>query len=119
MTVRRLHTDARMSQAVVAGGLVHLSGQVSSGDGVAEQTQGCLDEIDALLAEAGTSREHAVSATIWLADISEFDAMNGVWESWVIPGQAPARATVEARLARSDLLVEIALVAAIPAGEPA
>lgn len=113
MSVRRIGAGARMSQAVVAAGLVHVSGQVAEGETVAEQTQGCLGRIDRLLAEAGTKKENAVSATIWLADIAEFDAMNAVWDAWVAPSHPPARATIEARLARPEFRVEIALVAAV------
>jgi enamine deaminase RidA (YjgF/YER057c/UK114 family) len=78
VSVRRIGPDARRSHVVNTGGLVHLSGQVAEGATVGEQTQGCLDKIDRRLAEAGTSKANAITATIWLTDISEFDAMNAV-----------------------------------------
>ena len=48
------------------------------------------------LAEAGSDKTKILSATIYLPDIADFAAMNKVWEDWVVPGQTPARATVEA-----------------------
>ena len=50
---------------------------------------------------------------VWLADIVTFDQMNKVWDEWIAPGPAPARATVEARIANPQWRVEIACVAAI------
>ena len=52
-------------------------------------------------------------ATIYLKDISYFDEMNEVWDNWVEPGYAPARACVEAALAEKELLVEIVVTAAV------
>jgi enamine deaminase RidA (YjgF/YER057c/UK114 family) len=80
---------------------------------VAGQTKVILQQIDALLAEAGTSKENILSATIWLADMATFDQMNSVWDKWVASGNAPARATVEAKLAGKAYLVEIAVIAAV------
>jgi enamine deaminase RidA (YjgF/YER057c/UK114 family) len=82
---------------------------------VAGQTRLVLAEIDRLLAAAGTSKANLISASIWLADIGTFAEMNSVWDSWVTPGATPARATVEARLAGPQYLVEIAVVAAVAA----
>ena len=69
--------------------------------------------IDALLAQAGTDKSKILMATIWLADIADFEAMNAVWDAWVDPANPPARATSEARLATPDYLVEIIVVAAV------
>ncbi|MGL5838211.1 MAG: RidA family protein [Sphingorhabdus sp.] len=102
-----------MSQAVVAGGLVYLAGQVAADPvpDVATQTQQILAQIDALLAEAGSGRERIVNTSIWLSDVATFSEMNAVWDAWVVPGHTPARATVEAKLALPQYLVEIAVVA--------
>lgn len=111
----RLHTDRRMSQIVVHGGLVWIAGQVARdapGAPVADQTRDILQRIDRLLAEAGTDRTRILQATIWLADISTFDEMNAVWDAWVPEGHAPARACVESRLALPEYTVEIGIVAA-------
>ncbi|MCX7645458.1 MAG: RidA family protein [Rhodobacteraceae bacterium] len=113
--ITRLETGPRMSQAVIHGGTVYLAGQVGApGAGVAEQTKAVLAEIDRLLAAAGTDRTRILSAQIWLADISTFAEMNAVWDAWVPPGHAPARATGEARLASPDYKVEIIVTAALP-----
>jgi enamine deaminase RidA (YjgF/YER057c/UK114 family) len=116
MTIDRIEPGARMSQAVVHGGVAYLAGQVAQdarGASVAEQTRAILARIDALLAQAGSDKTKLLSASIWLADIATFGEMNSVWDGWVAPGHAPARATVEARLAAPDFLVEIMVVAAI------
>lgn len=113
--IERTHTNQRMSKIVKHGGVVYLCGQVGSGKNVTEQTQDCLARVDALLAEAGSSREHMLQATIWLADMADFDEMNAVWDAWVPTGHAPARACGEAKLADADLLVELIVTAALPA----
>jgi enamine deaminase RidA (YjgF/YER057c/UK114 family) len=105
-----------MSQAVVHGNLVFLAGQVAQnapGASVAEQTKDILAGADKLFAEAGTDKTKLLSATIWLPDIATFNEMNAVWDAWVAPGCAPARATVEAKLAAPQFAVEIAFVAAV------
>lgn len=115
MTIQRIQPGKRMSQAVVHGNLVFLAGQVAldkAGASVAEQTRNILERIDALLKEAGTDKTRLLSANIWLADIARFDEMNGVWDAWVAEGCAPARATVEAKLASPQYTVEIAVIAA-------
>ena len=78
---------------------------------VADQTRQILERIDALLAEAGTDKSKILSTNIWLADIGTFAEMNSVWDAWVSPGNTPARATVEAKLATPAHLVEIMVVA--------
>ncbi|MBY8822816.1 RidA family protein [Sphingomonas colocasiae] len=115
MSIVRLHSGPRMSQAVIHGGLVYLAGQVGNpGDDVTAQTRTVLSSIDALLAEAGTDRSRILSATIWLADMGDFAAMNAVWEDWVDQATAPARATGEVRLATDEYRVEVIIVAALP-----
>ncbi len=115
MSIKRLHTGPRMSQAVVHGDTVYLAGQVADqakGKSVAEQTKEILATIDRLLAEAGSDKTRLLSATIYLADMATFAEMNGVWDAWVPAGAAPARATVEAKLAAAPYTVEIACIAA-------
>lgn len=115
MSIKRLKVGPRMSQAVVHGSTVYLAGQVASDPvpDVKKQTQQILAEIDALLAAAGTDKTKLLSANIWLADIRTFADMNSVWDGWVSAGNTPARATVEAKLAGPQYLVEIGVIAAI------
>jgi enamine deaminase RidA (YjgF/YER057c/UK114 family) len=115
LSIQRLDTNQRMSQAVIHGDLVFLAGQVAKtkgGGSVAEQTQDILAEIDRLLARAGTDKSKLLSANIWLTDIKTFNEMNEVWDAWLPQGAAPARATVEAGLAAPQYKVEIMVTAA-------
>jgi len=117
MAIRRIHVGPRMSGIVINGNNVHLSGMTAAkreGRSVADQTRDILARIDELLADAGTSKEHLVQVNIWLSDIGTFNEMNAVWDQWVSPGNTPARATVEARLAAPDIKVEIQVLAALP-----
>jgi len=117
MNIRRIECGKRMSQAVVCNGLVYLAGQVAPAEAnektVAGQTRLVLAGIDRLLAAAGSDKSKLLSASIWLADMDTFGEMNSAWDQWVAPGAAPARATVEARLAGPEYLVEIAVIAAV------
>lgn len=116
MTIKRIESGARMSQAVVHGGLVYLAGQVGApGEDVATQTRQVLASIDRLLAEAGTDRSNLLQATIWLADMADFGTMNTVWEEWIGGVNAPTRATGEVKLATPDYKVEVIVTAALPA----
>lgn len=110
--IERIGTGERASKIVKHNGVVYLSGQVGDGEGITEQTIDCLSRVDALLKEAGSSREQILQATIWLADINDFAALNEVWNAWVPTGHAPARACGEAKLARPILKVEVIVTAA-------
>ncbi len=115
MTIKRFKSNKRMSQAVVHGGLVYTAGQVAmnaGGESVANQTRAILGQIDELLADAGSDKSKLLSATIWLTSMDSFAEMNEVWDAWVVQGDTPARACVEARLAAPEFTVEIAVIAA-------
>ncbi|QEY63235.1 RidA family protein [Metapseudomonas lalkuanensis] len=106
--IERARTSARMSQIVTHGNTVYLAGQVGEPHhDITEQTRDALAQIDMLLEEAGSSREKLLQVTIWLANMSDFAAMNEVWDAWVPTGHAPARACGEAKLADPALLVEV------------
>lgn len=113
--IKRIESGQRMSQAVVANGMVWLAGQVGApGQPAAEQTRAILAQIDTLLRKAGTDKTRIVSAQIWVADMAaDFAAMNSVWDAWVAKGHAPARATGEAKLATPDYKVEIIVTAVL------
>ncbi len=110
--IERQETAQRMSKIVKHNGTVYLCGQVGSGDTVTEQTQDCLARVDALLIQAGSSRDQILQAIIWVADMADFAEMNAVWDAWVPEGHAPARACGEAKLARPELKVEVIVTAA-------
>ncbi len=113
MSIKRLESGARMSQAVVANGFVFLAGQVAPDPtgSVVSQTRQVLGEIDRLLEAAGSDKERILSATIYLADISTFGEMNQAWEAWVPADAKPARATVEAKMVAPEYRVEIQVTA--------
>jgi enamine deaminase RidA (YjgF/YER057c/UK114 family) len=115
MTIKRIQTGPRMSQAVIHNKTVYLAGQVAPGASVTIQTREILASIDALLKEANTDKSRLLSATIWLTDMATFAEMNSVWQSWVAAGETPARATVvSAQLASTEFKIEIAVIAAQP-----
>ena len=115
MTIQRIQPGPRMSQAVIHNKTVYLAGQVAPGASVAIQTREILATIDALLAEANTDKSRLLTATIWLTDMATFAEMNAVWQSWVIQGATPARATVvSSQLASTEYRIEIAVIAAQP-----
>ncbi|SKB36764.1 RidA family protein [Sphingopyxis flava] len=115
MSIERLHSGSRMSQAVIHNGIVYLAGQVGApGDDAASQTRAVLAQVDRLLAEAGTDKSRLLTAMIWLADMADFGAMNSVWEEWLGGAGAPTRATGEVRLATPDYKVEVIVTAALP-----
>ncbi len=116
MTITRLGTERRrMSKIVIHNDTVYLCGQVckDANADIKQQTQTMLDKVDALLEEAGSDRRHILSATVYVRDMKDFAAMNEVWDAWVIEGYSPARACVEARMARPELLVEVSIIAAL------
>ena len=115
MTVKRIDGGPRMSGVVIHNGVAYLAGKVASnpqGD-ISAQTADVLRIIDESLAKAGTSKSNLLRAEIFIADMSDFAAMNKVWDAWVDPKATPARATVEAKLARPELKVEIMVIAAV------
>jgi enamine deaminase RidA (YjgF/YER057c/UK114 family) len=115
MTIQRHEVGARMSKCVVHGATVYLAGIVADnpkGKSVTEQTKDIVAQIDGLLAKAGSDKSKLLTATIYIADMATFAEMNAVWDGWVSPGNTPARATVEAKLAAPDYKVEIMVVAA-------
>ncbi|WP_428928021.1 RidA family protein [Marinibacterium sp. SX1] len=111
--IQRHDTNTRMSQMVEHGQTIYLAGQVGTpGASVAQQTQDCLDKVDALLARAGSDKTRILQTTIWLADMADFAEMNAVWDAWVPEGHAPARACGEAKLAAPEYTVEVIVIAA-------
>ena len=114
--IQRIDSNQRMSQVVSHGNTVYLAGQVAleaPGTSVTDQTKDILNRIDSYLEQAGTDKSKLLSATIWLSSIGDFDEMNAVWDAWVSPGNPPARACVESKLAAPQFTVEIGVIAAL------
>ena len=116
--LQRLHPGPRLSEASIHGGTIYLAGQVADDatQDIRGQTRQVLASIDRLLGEAGSDKSRILMAQIFLADLADFEGMNEVWDDWVAPGDAPPRATVQARLARPEWKIEIVVTAAISAG---
>jgi enamine deaminase RidA (YjgF/YER057c/UK114 family) len=115
MSIQRFDTGPRMSQVVIHGDTVFLAGVVANkaaGASVTQQTQEVLSIIDGHLAKAGSDKSKLLTATIYLTDMKTFGEMNAVWDGWVSPGNTPARATVEVKLAAPKYNVEIMVIAA-------
>jgi enamine deaminase RidA (YjgF/YER057c/UK114 family) len=115
MTIKRINPGPRFCGAVVHGDTVYVAGQTAADRSACPraQTEQVLQKIDGLLNAAGTDRSRLLSATVYLSDIRHFDEMNAAWDAWVDKANLPTRATVEARLAAPQLLVEIVVTAAL------
>ncbi|MBN3562251.1 RidA family protein [Aliamphritea spongicola] len=113
--LQRIGVGERMSRAVIHQGTAYFCGQVPKDEteDMQGQTRSLLEKVDALLAEAGSDKRHILSVTIYINDMAEFAAMNAVWDAWVAEGHAPARACVEAQMARPSLKVEMSVIAAV------
>lgn len=127
MKPKQIHTDkvppgrAKISQGMVFGNLVFVSGMVareaSTGKtvagGMAEQTRQVLKNIEAVLQAAGTSREYVIKTDVHLTDMSQFEAFNREWEAF-FPTNPPARICTQAGALGPTFLVEIDAVAGLP-----
>jgi enamine deaminase RidA (YjgF/YER057c/UK114 family) len=113
--IKRLQPAARYSEGSVHAGTVYLAGQVAVGGGttIEAQTAEVLASIDALLAQAGSSKSRILMAQIYLADMADYAGLNSVWDRWVDKSSTPSRATVEARLAKPEWKVEVVVTAAL------
>ena len=115
MAIQRHNVGKRLSEIVVHNGVAYLAGEVpdDTSKDVTGQTEEVLAKIERLLKQVGSDKTKLLSAQIFLPDMADFAGMNKAWEAWVVPGQTPARATIEAKLANPAYKVEIMCIAAI------
>lgn len=114
--IKRDFTGNRLANYVSYNGVVYLSGQVptTGEEDIVLQTQEVLAKVDALLEKAGSCKENLLSAQIWLKDMAgDFTKFNEIWEAWIGDNEPPARAAVEANMARPYVLVEVMVTAAV------
>jgi enamine deaminase RidA (YjgF/YER057c/UK114 family) len=111
--IERFESGTRMSEMVAYGDMLYLAGQVAEDTSldITGQMRQVLNHIDALLAQAGSDKTKMLRCNIWLKDITDFAAMNAVWDAWVDKAHLPARATVQSALATPDYLVEVMVTA--------
>lgn len=116
-SIRRLSPGKRMSEGVVHGDRVILAGQVAADAdasmSIQDQAKVIMSQIDALLAEAGTSKSNILFAQVWLADMADFAGFNEVWDAWIDPENPPARACVQSAMVKSEWKAEVQVTAAI------
>lgn len=114
MEIKRLHVGKTLSEVAVHHGTVYLAGQIAEDatQNIEGQTREVLGHVDRLLNEAGSDKTRILMCQIYISDIKDFDGMNQIWNEWVADGNSPPRATVEARLVRPEILVEMVVTAA-------
>ncbi|AWB33803.1 RidA family protein [Orrella marina] len=114
-SIQRINVEKRLSDVAVYNGVAYLAGQIPEDASLdmTGQTEQVLSIIDQLLEVAGTNKSRILMAQIFISNMAEFDAMNKAWDAWVDQGNAPPRATVEARLANPNFKVEIVVTAAV------
>jgi enamine deaminase RidA (YjgF/YER057c/UK114 family) len=114
MDIKRLHVGNTLSEVAIHNGTIYLAGQIAENgtQNIEGQTREILGHIDRLLAEAGSDKTRILMCQIFIADVKDFDRMNAVWNDWVAEGHAPPRATIEAKLAKPEWLVEMVVTAA-------
>ena len=99
----------------VFNGVAYLAGVANDlSQDIGGQMREILDLIDGLLRQAKTDKSRILMATIYLADLADYAAMNVVWDAWVadIQGHAPPRATVQAKLVNPNYKAEVVITAA-------
>jgi enamine deaminase RidA (YjgF/YER057c/UK114 family) len=113
VAIQRMNVGKRLSEVVIHNGTIYLAGEVpdDTSKDIIGQTEEVLAKIDKLLAQAGSDKSKLLSTQIFLPDMKDFPGMNIAWEKWIVPGQAPSRATIEAKLANSAYKVEIMCIA--------
>lgn len=114
MEIKRLHVGKTLSEVAIHNGTVYLAGQIAEDltQDIEGQTREVLGHIDRLLEEAGSDKSRILMCQIYIADMKHFAGMNAVWNEWVAEGNSPPRATVEAKLAKPEWLVEMVVTAA-------
>eukprot|EP00930_Biecheleria_cincta_P052477 TRINITY_DN37703_c0_g1_i1.p1 TRINITY_DN37703_c0_g1~~TRINITY_DN37703_c0_g1_i1.p1 ORF type:complete len:151 (-),score=27.28 TRINITY_DN37703_c0_g1_i1:12-464(-) len=103
----------RFSNAISYGGLVFITGMVGKGQGIREQTKAALNNVDAVLSQAGTSKDNLLEVTVWLRDIEkDYSGFDEIYQEWARYAPPATRACVEAKLKVQEWLLEVRVIAA-------
>ena len=115
MTLTRQEFGIRAFKTVIHNNTVYLAGMIADEPflPVGEQTRQILAQMEARLERAGTSKMKLIMINIYLADTRRFQEMNEVWDEWLDRENAPARACVQAGMARPGWEVEMTAIAAL------
>ncbi|SOE50731.1 Enamine deaminase RidA, house cleaning of reactive enamine intermediates, YjgF/YER057c/UK114 family [Burkholderia sp. OK233] len=113
--ITRHDRNHRRSRAVVHGNTLYIGGQIGTDldEDITTQTRQALEQVDRLLAAAGTNRTKLLSVTLWIKSMDDFNAMNAVWDAWIDTDEPPARCCGRVEMANPRILFEITAVAAI------
>jgi len=113
MSIQRHGTTPRYSDSTVHAGTVYLVEVPPNPQAdIRTQTRELLENVEHLLTQAGSDKGHMLLVTIYLRTMDDYAAMNEIWDNWLLPETAPARACVGARLAHPDYKVEMVVIAA-------
>ena len=115
MDIKRIGTTKRWSDLTLHNNtlyLVEVPSKTLAGSFI-EQTEEVLNSIEQILATNGSGKDSILMTTIYLSDITNIDLFNQVWDNWLPEGSEPVRACVEVKLAKSQYLVELQVVAAL------
>lgn len=115
VNIKRVGVGARLSDVACHQNVIYLAGQVPTNieADIKGQTAEVLGKVEQLLKENGSDKTRILFCQIFLADMQMFHLMNEVWDTWVVLGHTPPRATVEAKLASPQKLIEVCVTAAV------
>lgn len=114
--ITRIQTNPRLSRIVIHNGVAHFAGITAPdrSQDIHGQLKQVFARIDDHLKDAGSDKSRLLSVLILLKEVDrDFAALNEAWERWVPPDATPCRATWQARLASSEILVEMIVTAAV------
>ena len=114
MSIDRHEISGHLSKAVEHNGTVYVAGTTATNKsvGMKQQTEEVLKKIDGYLERCGTNKSKLLSATVYISDMAQKDAMNQAWLAWIDPKNPPTRACVAVELGTPTTLVEIVVTAA-------
>lgn len=106
------------SQAIVSGKTIYASGQIGlspetnamAGDNIEAQTRQALDNVKAVITEAGSDMAHVVKVTLYLKDLNDYGKINDIYKDY-FPDVKPARAAIQVARLPKDALIEIECIA--------